>query len=73
MKFTTESAPKPLPFTVNVNAAAPAAMLVGLIEVTTGGGLIVNVTALEVAPPEVSVTETVPGVAMRLAGTGAVT
>jgi hypothetical protein len=73
LKLTIESAPKPLPFTVNVNAGPPAAVLVGLIELITGGGLIVKVAGFDVAPPELSVTETIPGVAIALAGTAAVT
>jgi xanthosine utilization system XapX-like protein len=73
LKLTIESAPNPLPFTIRVNAGPPAVALVGLIELIIGGGLIVNVTEFEVAPPELIVTGTMPGVTSRLAGTAAVT
>jgi hypothetical protein len=73
LKFTTEPAANPLPFTVSVNAAPPATAVAGLIELITGGGLIVNVAGFDVAPPEVTVTETLPGVAIADAGTAAVT
>jgi hypothetical protein len=72
LKFTTESAPKLLPFTVSVKAALPAAALVGLMEVIAGAGLMVKLIELEFNPPEVTVTGTVPAVVIRAAGTEAV-
>jgi hypothetical protein len=72
LKFTTESAPKLLPFTVNVNDALPAVALVGLIEVIEGPGLTVKLVELEASPPEVTVTGIVPAVAIKLDGTAAV-
>jgi hypothetical protein len=72
-KFTVAPTTKPLPFKVSVNAAPPAAALVGAIDVKAGAGLlIVNTCALEVPPPGagfVTVTFTGPGVTMSAAGT----
>ena len=68
---TTESATKPLPVTVSVNAAAPGARDVGLMLVITGAGasLTVKVRATEAPPPGVglkTVTGTVPADAMSV-------
>src|SRR5207247_2103434 len=60
-----------VPVAVSVNAAPPAAALLGESELSVGTGLlIVNVCALEAPPPGVglkTVTGAVPGVAMSLA------
>src|SRR5438046_5525152 len=60
-----------VPVAVSVNAAPPAAALLGESELSVGTGLlIVNVCALEAPPPGVglkTVTEAVPAVAMSLA------
>jgi hypothetical protein len=74
---TTESATKPLPLTVSVNAAPPAVRDVGLkLEIVdNGGSLIVKVRALEVPPPGAgltTVTWAVPAAAMSAAGIAAV-
>jgi hypothetical protein len=54
---------KLVPFTVNVNEAEPAAILVGAIELTTGVRLFtVNVTAVDVPPPGVGLVTVTGGV-----------
>ena len=57
---TAEPPTKPVPFTVSVNAAAPAFTLLGDSELTVGSGLalavMVNVSVLEVPPPGAGVT-----------------
>ena len=57
---TWEVPTKLLPFTVSVNAAPPAAVLVGASEVSAGtgfaGALMVNAIAFEVPPPGAGVT-----------------
>jgi len=61
---------KPEPFTVRVNAAAPACVLVGLMLVSVGiAGVIVNVEPLDTVPFVLTATVTAPGVVMRLAPT----
>ena len=72
---TTAPEAKPLPFTVSVNAAPPTVALEGLNELIAGGLLTVmgNPVAAEVYPPEIAKTENEPAVAIRLAGTDAVT
>ena len=53
-QLATELLMNPLPFIVIVKAAAPAVMLFGVIEVSTGRGLaalIVNTAAAEAPPP----------------------
>ena len=63
-----------MPFTVNVNPAPPAVAEFGLrVVMVGGGGLIVNVAGPEVPPVVVTVTLAVPALAIRLAGTVAVT
>src|SRR5204863_5471878 len=63
-----------VPFTVKVNPAPPAVAEFGLrLAMVGGGGLIVNVAGPEVPPAVVTVTLAVPAVAIRLAGTVAVT
>ena len=62
-----------MPFTVNVNCSPPAVAQLGVVEVIVGVGLIVNVTAFDVPPQGVTtVIDAVPAVAMRAAGTVAV-
>jgi hypothetical protein len=71
-QFTIEVDTKFMPLTVNVNCGSPAAAQVGLRELIDGVALIVNVAAPDVAPHPPTVIEAVPGVAMRAAGTVAV-
>lgn len=78
-QLTTEAEMKLVPFTVSVNAAAPAVAALGEIEVRDGTGLLtwemVNVTALETPPPGaglLTVTCAEPTVAISLAGIEAV-
>jgi hypothetical protein len=66
---TTAPETKSLPFTVKVNAEPPAPAVLGLNDVMLK---IVNVSAFEVAPPDLTVTCAVPGFATRFAGTEAV-
>ena len=62
-----------MPFTVSVNCGPPAEAHVGLSEPIVGTARIVNVTALDVPPQGLNtVIEAVPAVAMRAAGTVAV-
>ena len=58
LPFHCTAAPdtKPLPETVSVNAAPPTVAEDGLRLEMVGPAMIVNVAALEVAPPEVTVT-----------------
>src|SRR5438128_3535801 len=76
---TTEPPTKFVPFTVSVNAAAPAAADAGLRLVVVGTGFgaeeMVNVCAFDVPPPGAglnTITDAVPTVAMSLAGIAAV-
>ena len=73
---TTDPETKFVPFTVSVKPELPASVDVGEIEVVVGIGLlIVNVCAAEVPPPGAgvtTVTDTVPAIAMSVAGTIAV-
>jgi hypothetical protein len=71
-QFTIEVETKFVPLTVNVNCGSPAAAQVGLSKPMVGVALIVNVAAPDVAPHPPTVIEAVPGVAMRVAGTAAV-
>jgi hypothetical protein len=71
-QFTIEVETKFNPLTVNVNCGSPAAAQVGLSELMVGAALIVNVFAPDVAAHPATVIEAVPGVAMRAAGTVAV-
>ncbi len=72
-QFTVEVETKFVPFTVNVNCGPPAAAQVGLSELIVGTAVIVNVTAFDVAAQGfVTVIEAVPAVAIREAGTVAV-
>jgi hypothetical protein len=76
LNFTTELETKPVPLTVSGKAAPPATMPVGLSEVIVGAGLLtVKLAAVEVPPPGagfVTVTGTIPAVAMSPAGMDAV-
>jgi hypothetical protein len=73
---TVEVVMKLVPFTVMVNDGHPAGYELGLSEVIVGTGLLmVNVTAVDVldgGPGFVTVTDAVPAVATRAAGTIAV-
>jgi hypothetical protein len=72
-QFTVEPDTKLVPFTVSVKAGPPAAVQVGLSELIVGAALIVNVCAFDVPPHGVTtVIEAVPAVAIREAGTVAV-
>ena len=71
-QFTIEVETKFMPLTVNVNCGSPAAAQVGLSELITGVALIVKVAVPDVPPHPPTVIEAVPGVAMRAAGTVAV-
>jgi hypothetical protein len=76
LKFTTDEARNPVPFTVSVNAPEPMIALVGAIVVTVGAGLFtLNVTEFDVPPPGVglvTVTGGVPVLAMSVARIAAV-
>ncbi len=79
LKFTTEAAMKPVPFTVSVNAVEPAVAVDGCRVVIAGVGLfaavMVKFTALDVPPPGVglvTVTGAEPAVAMSVARIAAV-
>jgi len=62
-----------VPLTVRVKAAPPAVAELGLrLVIVGGGGLMVNVAPADVPIAVVTVTLTVPAVAIRLAGTAAV-
>lgn len=70
---TTAPDANPLPFTVSVNAGAPAVAELGLSDVIAGGGtVIVNGNPLVVVDPESTVTVALPAAAIRLAETEAV-
>jgi len=77
LNLTTEPGTKPVPFTVSVKATPPAVALGGTIEISVGTGLLmVKVCAFETPPPGagfVTVTLTVPAVAMSAAVMAAVT
>jgi hypothetical protein len=66
------SAAKALPFTVSVKAALPAVAEFGLREAIAGAAAMVSGDPLVVIPAESTVTEAVPAVAIRVAGTRAV-
>jgi hypothetical protein len=72
-QFTTAPETKFVPPTVRVNAAPPADTEYGarLVMVGAPGALTVKFAADEVTPDVVTVTATVPAVAIRLAGTAA--
>jgi hypothetical protein len=63
---------KPLPVTASVKAGPPAVAELGFNVVIAGAGLIVNCAPLDVTPPELTVTFTVPALAIKAAETGAV-
>src|SRR5438046_10765512 len=71
--WTTDEATKFVPVSVSVNAASPAVLLFGAMELNVGvgfGALIVKVCAFEPPPPGAglnTVTGTVAAVAMSLA------
>ena len=71
-QFTIEVETKFVPFTVNVNCVSPTLAHVGLRELIEGVALIVKVAAPDVPPHPPTVIEAVPVVAMRAAGTVAV-
>jgi hypothetical protein len=60
---------KPVPVTVIAKAEAPAVAVSGLSEVIAGAGAMVKVAGLDVAPLSDTVTRAVPGEAIRLAAT----
>jgi len=66
---------KPVPFTVRLNAAPPATVLAGTVEVTVGAGLLMaKLMEDEVPPPGVGVltaTEAVPALATSVAAIAA--
>jgi hypothetical protein len=68
LKFTTEPATKPVPFTVNENAGPPAAALMGESVVMAGAGLLTANGELPDVPPPgaglVTVTGKLPTAAM---------
>ena len=74
-QFTVAPEMKLLPFTVSVNVGPVAVIPIGLSELTTGCGLMVKGTVLDVAPAPLTVMLAVRGtelvVAIRLAGTWA--
>jgi hypothetical protein len=78
LKFATDPVMKPVPFSVNVNAAPPAVALVGAIDVSVGAGfapLTGKLTVFDVPPPGagfVTVTGNVPAVEISLARIAAV-
>ena len=62
-----------MPLTVSLKAAPPAVAELGLkLVMVGGGGMIVNVDPFEVPAVVVTVMLAVPAVAIRLAGTAAV-
>lgn len=63
---------KPVPFTVSVNAELPAATLLGLRLLRVGPETTAKFMLFEVTPPDRTVTETALGLAIRFAGTEAV-
>jgi hypothetical protein len=71
-QFTIEVEMKFVPLTVNVNCGSPHAAQIGLSELMVGAALMVSVTAPDVDAHPATVIEAVPGVAMRAAGTVAV-
>ena len=71
-QFTIEVEMKFVPLTVNVNCGSPHAAQIGLSELMVGAALMVSVTAPDVDAHPPTVIEAVPGVAMRAAGTVAV-
>jgi hypothetical protein len=72
LQFTIEVETKFVPLTVKVNCVSPALAHVGLSEVMVGVAVMVKITAPDVPPHPPTVIEAVPGVAMRAAGTVAV-
>lgn len=68
---TTAPAANPAPFTVRVKAGPPAVALLGLRDVRLG--VTVKFTGFEVTPPEITVMLATPAIAIRFAGTLAVT
>jgi hypothetical protein len=69
---TTALETNPDPFTVSVKEGPPAAAELGLSEVITGPKAMVKATLPDVTPFSTTVTYAVPGAAMRLAATCAV-
>ena len=72
LHWTVAPDTKPLPVIASVKAGPPAVAEFGLNVVIAGAGSIVNCAALEVTPPELTVTLTVPALAIKAAETGAV-
>jgi hypothetical protein len=66
------AAVNPEPFAVRVNSGLPATTVLGVMLVKLNGALTVNDTAFEVWAELCSVTDAVPGCAIRFAGTMAV-
>jgi len=71
-QWTTAVEINPAPFTVSVKEGPPAAAELGLSEMITGPEEMVKVAFPDVTPSSTTVTFTVPGSAMRLAATCAV-
>jgi hypothetical protein len=71
-QFTVEVETKFVPVTVNVNCGPPVEAQAGASELMVGATLMVNVAAPELVAQVPTVTEAVPGVAMSVAGTVAV-
>jgi hypothetical protein len=74
-KLTIEPETKFVPVTVKVKLALPAVTQLGLSELMLGTAVIVNVAAVDVAPQGLgftTVTDAVPAVFTRVAGTAAV-
>jgi len=71
-QWTTAVEINPAPFTVSVKEGPPAATELGLSEMITGPEEMVKVAFPDVTPFSTTVTFTVPGSAMRLAATCAV-
>jgi len=69
---TTAPDANEVPVTVSVKAGLPAPIEVGLRLPMAGPETMVNVAAFEVTPPDETVICAVPGLAIRLANTGAV-
>ena len=73
-QFTADPERKPEPFTVNVNAGPPAVTELGeRLEIEGVGALIVKISERDTIPPGfATVTLAVPGIAIRLGATDAV-
>jgi hypothetical protein len=68
--WTRELVANPAPFTVSVNAGAPAVAVLGLRELIMG--LTVKLRIFDITPPDATATWATPAKTIRFAGTGAV-